>query len=110
MARRAAQWGVLLLAAILGGLAALSFDRGLQAMRPTPTPGLTPTAPLPTREPPVVVVLPTTQSTVAPTPAPGDPVAEIAALRGALAQQGGLLLIARAERHAALALDAFVLN
>ncbi len=110
MARRAAQLGVLLLAAVLGGLAALSFDRGLQAMRPPPTPGLTPTAPLPTREPPVVVVLPTTQRTTEPTPVPGEPAAQIAALRSALAQQGGLLLIARAERHTALASDALGLN
>ena len=103
MARRARWWLLLLLAATLGGLAALSFDRGLAALAPAPTP------PLPTREPPVVV-LPTANSTPVPAQVPGDAEAEVAALRAALAQQGGLLLVARAERHTALAAEALRVN
>src|ERR671933_2359530 len=99
MIRPAPWWLLLLVAAALGGLAALGFDRSLQALRPTPTPVVLPTVPLPTREPPVVVVLPTTNSTAAPTPVSEDPAGQIAALRGSLAQEGGLLLVLRAERH-----------
>lgn len=101
-----AAWFPLLLVAVLGGMAALGLERGLQALTPTPTPS--PTALLPTREPPVVVVLPTANSTAAPTAAPGDPAAQIGSLRAAVSQQGGLLLVARAERHTALASDALV--
>jgi hypothetical protein len=75
-------------------------------LRPDPPAVASPTAPLPTREPPVVVVLPTVNSTAAPTAVPGDPFGQLAALRGELAQQGGLLLVMRAERHTALAADA----
>ena len=104
MARRARWWLLLLLAATLGGLAALSFDRSLAALAPAPTP------PLATREPSVVVVLPTASSTPVPVVVPGDTEAEVAALRAALAQQGGLLLVARAERHTALAAEALRVN
>lgn len=110
MPRRVPLWALLIFAALLGGIAALSFDRGIAALSPAPTPVVLPTAPLPTREPPVVVVLPTVDSTAAPTAAPGDQAAQIAALRGALAQQGGLLLVTRAERHLSLAASALGSN
>ncbi len=110
MARRAPWWLLLLLAGAAGGIAALGVDRGLQALRPVPTAIVSPTALVPTREPPVVVVLPTVNSTTAPTPAPEDPAAQIASLRSSLSQQGGLLLIMRAERHTSLASDALLTN
>src|ERR671932_2524075 len=110
MIRPAPWWLLVLVAALLGGLAALGFDRGLQALRPAPTLVVSPTAPLPTREPPVVVVLPTINSTAAPTAASGDPAVQIASLRSSLAQEGGLLLVMRAERHTSLAANALKIN
>ncbi len=110
MLRRAPLWLTVLVAAAIGGLVALSVDRGLQALQPVATPVALPTTPLPTREPPVVVVLPTTNSTAAPTPAAGDLSAQVAALRSSLSQQGGLMLVARAERHASLAANALTAN
>ena len=111
MRRRASWWLLLLLAGILGGLVALSLDRGLAILSPTPTPPTSPLAALPTPEPLPVVVLPTTvSSTPVPAPASGDTAAEVAVLRSALAQQGGLLLVARAERHTALAAEALAMN
>ena len=103
------RWLFLLLAAILGGLAALGFERGLVALRPDPIPTPSPIVALPTGAPPVVVI-PTISHTAAPPPAPGDAAAEVAAVRGMLAQQSGLLLVARAERHTALAATALVSN
>jgi hypothetical protein len=103
-------WLIVLVAAAIGGLVALSVDRGLQALRPVPTPVALSSTPLATREPPVVVILPTTMSTAAPTPAAGDLPAQVAALRSTLAQQGGLMLVARAERHGALAAGALAAN
>ena len=109
--RRPVPWWLLLLcAAILGGLAALAFERGLAALGSAADLNATTTTSLPTNEPPVVVVLPTANSTAAPTAAAGDTPAQVASLRSALAQQGGLLLVARAERHTALAADALAVN
>ncbi len=110
MARPTPWWLLLVLAAFLGGIAALAFDRGFTALRRDQNPSAMPTMPLPTREPPVVVVLPTTNATVAPAAAPGDMPAEVAVLRGALSRHGGLLLVARAERHTALAAEALAVN
>lgn len=99
-----------MLAAFLGGIAALLFDRGFAALRNAQNSSATPVLPLSTREPPDVVMLPTTVATASPTAAPGDTAAEVAVLRGALGQQGGLLLVARAERHTALAAEALAVN
>lgn len=110
MTRPAPWWLFLVLAAFLGGIAALAFDRSLAALRQEQNRGTLAATPLPTREPPVVVVLPTTNATAAPTAAPGDTAAEVAMLRGALSQHGGLLLVARAERHTALAAEALAVN
>jgi hypothetical protein len=105
MARPSLWW--LLGAAILGGIAALAFDRALSAMLAGGVPFSVTATALPTREPPVVVVLPTTVNTSV--PAPGDG-ARVGALQDALVQQGGLLLVARAERHTALAAEALRWN
>jgi hypothetical protein len=102
---RAASWWLLLGAAILGGIAALAFDRALTALQSSAViPARMATA-NPTREPPIVVILPTANSTAIPTPATVD-AAQISALQAALVQQGGLLLVSRAERHTALAAEA----
>jgi len=106
---RQSLWWLLLGAAILGGIATLVFERALDALLPAgPTAGVTITA-LATREPQAVVVLPTANSTSVPVPVTGD-AANVAALHDALMHQGGLLLVARAERHTALAAEALRLN
>lgn len=106
---RPASWWLLLGAAILGGIAALAFDRALTALLSDSAAREVAVTALATREPPVVVVLPTTDSTGAPAPATGDS-SDVAALQSALVQQGGLLLVARAERHTALAAEALRWN
>ncbi len=107
---RPASWWLLLSAAILGGIAALLFERALTMLRPGDAELAATAAALITPEPPVVVVLPTTNSTAVPTPPTGDAAAHIAGLQAALAQQGGLLLVARAERHTGLAAEALRSN
>jgi len=103
-------WLLLVLAGTLGGMAALGLERGMAALAPSIMPGAPEPAQLPTREPPLVVVLPTTNSTTAPTPASGDTAGEISALQSELTQQRALLLVLRAERHTSLASDALFTN
>lgn len=106
---RPASWWLLLGAAILGGIAALAFDRALTAILPGTASNRVTSTVLATREPPMVVVLPTINSSPVPAPGVDDP-SHVAALQNALVQQGGLLLVARAERHTALAAEALRWN
>ena len=102
-------WLLLLLAAMLGGVAALGLDRGVALLESRSGPDSAATA-APATAAPAVIVLPTISSTAAPTAASGDTAAEVAVLRSQLAQQAGLLLVARAERHTGLAAAALTTN
>ncbi len=101
------RWGIgalLVAAGIIGGLVALGGERGAARLFPAPTPVPAPTAtPAPTA-PPVVVERATSVPTAAPTSLPSDRVSQqLGQLQQQVAQQAGLLLVSRAERHLALA-------
>lgn len=113
MLARTPQWLRLVGIAVLGGLIATALLLGMAWVFYVPGRFPIPTTPIPTAQSvqSVVIVLPTpTVGPTAPPAKPGDPAAEIATLRSMLDEQGGLMLISRAERHTALAADSLASN
>ncbi|MBA3945549.1 MAG: hypothetical protein H0X37_13400 [Herpetosiphonaceae bacterium] len=106
-----ALFGLLLLAALLGGILALGAEHASLALAPAPTPTVSPVpTPLPTPLP-MIVEPATVLPTPAPTPLPADAQGQqVAQLTQQVAQQESLLLVMLAQQHLALAHEALGAN
>ncbi len=106
-----ALFGLLLLAALLGGILALGAEHGLVALVPTPTPTASPQPTLLPTPLPIIVEPATALPTPAPTPLPADVQGQqVAQLKQQVAQQESLLFVMLAQQHLALGGEALEVN